>query len=220
MTDDNKKIEKRGKGYVYCIRSYQTDNIYIGSCFSDLRQRLYSHRTHYKKWLLDKKNYISSFDIIKYDDHYIELIETYENVSKKELNRSEGEKIRSIDCVNKRIAGRTVKEYYKDNIDELTEYKKDYYNNNKSTILKHKKEHYNDNKKRIIDKNKKYYADNRVIRLKKQNEYNLLNKDKIHIKIECEHCKKFVSRKYFKKHLQDQHSKINNSSEINNLIEI
>ena len=38
------KPEKRQTGYTYAVRSYQTDDVYIGSTLGTLRQRLYKHK--------------------------------------------------------------------------------------------------------------------------------------------------------------------------------
>ena len=125
MTETN---EKRQTGYIYSIRSYQTELIYIGSTFGTLRQRLFQHKRDFKKFNLQKSRYVSSYEIVKYDDAYVELVETYENVNKMELHRFEGEHIRKIKCVNKQISGKTRKEYYINNKDKIKEYYEIYKN--------------------------------------------------------------------------------------------
>ena len=125
MTETN---EKRQTGYIYSIRSYQTELIYIGSTFGTLRQRLFQHKRDFKKFNLQKSRYVSSYEIVKYDDAYVELVETYENVNKMELHRFEGEHIRKIKCVNKQISGQTRKEYYINNKDKIKEYYEIYKN--------------------------------------------------------------------------------------------
>ena len=143
MTETNKIIqtEKRQTGYIYCIRSYQTELIYIGSTFGTLRQRLYKHKQNFKNFNLQKYHYTSSYEIIKYDDAFIELVVTYENVNKMELHRFEGEHIRKIKCCNKLIAGQTQKEYYINNLEKIKEHKKEYYEINKDKVLEQQKGH-------------------------------------------------------------------------------
>ena len=116
MTETN---EKRQTGYIYSIRSYQTELIYIGSTFGTLRQRLFKHKQNFKNFNLQKYNYVSSYEIVKYDDAYVELVKTYENVNKMELRKFEGEHIRQNKCVNKRIEGQTRKEHYEANKNKL-----------------------------------------------------------------------------------------------------
>ena len=124
MTETN---EKRQTGYIYSIRSYQTELIYIGSTFGTLRQRLYKHKQNFKNFNLQKYVYTTSYEIIKYNDAFIELVEKYENVNKMELHRFEGQHIRQNKCVNKLIAGQTKKEHYETNKDKISENMKEYY---------------------------------------------------------------------------------------------
>ena len=105
-------------GKIYTIRSFQTEKYYIGSTnHKTLSQRLSKHKGSYREWLKDKKKYITSFEILKYDDYYIELLELYPCNLKAELHKREGELIRlhKDSLVNMCIPCRTHKEYYIDN---------------------------------------------------------------------------------------------------------
>ena len=158
MTDN-----KYHKGKIYTIRSYQTDKYYIGSTCDALHKRLYRHRIDYKNYLNDKYNFVSSFDIIKYEDHYIELLEDCKCETRNELTKKEGDLIRKYkdEVVNCRIEGRTRKEHYEDNKDELKEYRKEYRKDNKDKIQEQRKKHYEDNKDKIKECQKEYYEENK-----------------------------------------------------------
>ena len=117
------KPEKRQTGYTYAVRSYQTDDIYIGSTLGTLRQRLYKHKNDLKRYNNGKYDYVTSFEIVKYDDAFIEMIDKYENVNKIELRKYEGITIRNTKCVNKQIPGQTNKEYQLINKDKINERK-------------------------------------------------------------------------------------------------
>ena len=137
-------------GKIYRIRSPHTEKIYIGSTVKHyLCSRLAEHNADYKLFVLNKKNYTTSFDIIKLGDAYIELIELYPFDTKDKLNKREGELIREhkINCVNMLIPGRTRKEYYHENAD----YRNLVQASNKRYRLKNK------------DKIKQYYIDNKII---------------------------------------------------------
>jgi Uri superfamily endonuclease len=95
---------------IYAIRSNQTDKIYIGSTINELSKRLSRHKKDFKNWKNGKQNYVTSYELIKYDDVYIELLEKYPCKNRMELCRREGKLIKSMDCVNKCVAGRTQKE--------------------------------------------------------------------------------------------------------------
>ena len=64
------------KAKIYCIKSEQTNMIYIGSTTEKyLSKRFGHHKADFRRWKLGKQHYISSFELLKYDDCYIELIE-------------------------------------------------------------------------------------------------------------------------------------------------
>lgn len=139
---------KYQQGKIYTIRSHQTPNFYIGSTCNPLYKRLYQHKIKYKYFLDGKeKKQISSFEIIKFDDAYIELLEDFKCENKEQLNKREGELIRFYkdNVVNKIIQGRT---------------KIDYINEKKNHIKEQKATYYLLNKERIDNKNKEYHTRN------------------------------------------------------------
>jgi hypothetical protein len=124
---------------IYTIRSHQTQLFYIGSTRDELRKRLHSHKKCYDRWTKGGYHYVSSFDIIKYDDHYIELLENYPCENKNELTRREGQLIREnmVNVVNKNIAGRTNQEIQIEKKDIYNTSKKNWRENNKAKIKAH-----------------------------------------------------------------------------------
>lgn len=165
------------KGRIYTIRSHQTNKYYIGSTTQKLCKRLQDHRCRYKK----NKKYMASFEIIKYNDHYIELLENYECNDKNELRKREGELQREHkdNIVNCRIECRTRKQYVIDNKEEITKRLKQYRENNKEFLIKKRKQHYLDNQERIIKKSADYRENNKELLIKKRKEHYLKNKDVI-----------------------------------------
>lgn len=139
-------LNKYHRGKIYAIRSYQTDAVYIGSSIGRLSERLSKHKNYLKMYLKGKYHYITSFEITKFEDCYIELIEEYKCNNKMELTRREGQVIRATpNCMNKYIAGRTKSEYRQDNRETIQTKNKQKHNcpcggkytrANKSTHLK------------------------------------------------------------------------------------
>ncbi len=113
-------------GHIYCIKSKQTTDIYIGSTKITLEERLQYHKNDYNSWLNGKKQFMSSFKILEYDDYYIELIETIEYNKDDELFAREGYYQQIMKCVNKNIAGRTHKQWRIDNQEQDKQYNKQY----------------------------------------------------------------------------------------------
>ncbi len=126
---------------IYAIKSRSNpDLIYVGATTKTLSERLEAHRDQYQAWKYGQKaSYYTSFKLIELDDHYIELIENYPCLNKKELNCREGIAIRSMPTVNRiRLLGRTHSEsmsvwYKKNRLKQLAKMKK-YYHENKTRI--------------------------------------------------------------------------------------
>ena len=201
------------KGKIYTIRSLQCDNYYIGSTIQKLSDRLAGHKRDLEKWKNKKYHYVTSFEILKYDDCYIELLEGYPCNNRDELRQYEGQKIREFknEIVNKYIAGRTRKEYDNDNKEHIAKRDKEYREKNKEELALKKsirdKKKYAENKEEIQKANKISYNKHKEQRLKDRKEYREKNKDKITELIICE-CggssqkKNLYRHKKTKKHIE------------------
>ena len=118
-------------GKIYKISSASCDNIYIGSTYLTLKQRLQKHMDSYLCFKKGKYHYVTSFDIIQYGDHKIELIEPFPCNSKTEIEVREGyfQRLHKDNIVNARIAGRTNKQYILDTKEKKRLYDIEYRNN-------------------------------------------------------------------------------------------
>lgn len=161
-------------GKIYSIRSHLKPNsVYIGSTTQSLAKRIADHKRNYKAYLKGNGHYITSFKLIKHPDCYIELIEDYECNSKRELERREGELIRSINCVNKVIPGRTNAEYYEDNKEAIAARMKQYNQKNKVKKKQYDKQYHQNNKEAIAARKTEYRQNNKeTIRAKKNQKFN------------------------------------------------
>jgi hypothetical protein len=144
-------------GKIYQIVCLTTGQKYISSTKQKtLAERLAGHVRDLKKWKNGKYHFVSSFTILEQGNYQIELIEAYPCNSKDGLNAREGYYIRTLDCVNKRIEGRTKKEYHETFRVELAEKKKEWYETHKTEIAEYKKEYYQQNKTELVEKSKEY----------------------------------------------------------------
>ena len=169
----NTEFYKNAK--IYKIVDNTNGNIYIGSTCKKLCRRIAQHRANYKQYLNGKFSYITSFKILENGDYDIILIEEVKDCENKEqLRARERYYIENVECVNKRIEGRTAKEYY---------------NDNKVVIAAKNKEHYEANKDTINAKHREYYDVNKDVFHEKQSIYRAENKDRINeskkIKYNC-----------------------------------
>ena len=159
-------------GKIYSIRSRsRPDLIYIGSTTQALSKRFGKHKKPY--------NDCSSKQIIDLGDSYIELVESYACANVEQLRKREGEIQRSMECVNKYIAGRTKKQHYQENKDDISVSRKQYYIDNKDEILTHRKQYYTDNRETIAGRHKQHYQDNKEDISAHQKQYRQDNKDTI-----------------------------------------
>ncbi len=142
-------------GKIYCIRSHKTDQIYVGSTTETLCKRMTKHRDSYKRFLKGKGKYITSIKLLELCDAHIELIEKFPCNSREELNASEGFWIRKENCVNRCVAGRTMKEYREDNKEREIERHRKYREDNREKELRRKMKYYEDNREKYLERNKK-----------------------------------------------------------------
>ena len=94
IQERNKKTEQREKNScIYTIRSNNTDKFYIGSTYQPLSKRFYDHKRNYKKYS-GTNEYCSSFEILKFDDAYIEILEDCSGMNRSLLFKREAELIK------------------------------------------------------------------------------------------------------------------------------
>jgi len=105
------------KGQIYKLVSNHTDNIYIGSTTQPLRKRLGGHISSYKKWGV--KMGCTSFELLKFGDTKIILIEKYPCNDKDELTSRERHHIENTpNVVNIQLTMTRTKSVYKYNHSE------------------------------------------------------------------------------------------------------
>ena len=194
-------VNKYQRGKIYKIVCNKTNLVYIGSTIEHyLTNRLKRHRLDYKKHLNGKHRFTTSFDILKNDDYYIELIELFPCNSKDELLVRERHYFDIIECVNKVKPKSTNdekkevrvnseirckdnrKKYREDNRDKILEKNKIRYEANKEEASLRNRIYRENNKDKIKDISKKYYEENKDLHKAKAKEYTENNKDLISIK--------------------------------------
>ena len=155
------------QGKVYRIDCLTTGEVYIGStCQPTVAKRLADHKSAFKQWKRTDKGFVTSFPIIERDNYKITLIELVQCNSKDELRAREGFYIRTLDCVNKNIAGRPVAEYRAEyratHKEEKAMLGKEWYEANKEQIIEHQKQYYEANKEERLEYQKEYSEANKV----------------------------------------------------------
>jgi hypothetical protein len=172
---------------VYKLISNQTDKVYIGSTCQILSRRMASHRQSYKKYLNGKKLNYASFEIVKYPDCKIILVQAYPQCqSNIEQRMFEQDWIDCYDCVNKtrayispELAKEQEKEYYQNNKEQFSDYHKKHYQYNREYCLERQKEYYNKNKEQRQKYNREWHEKNKEQRKERDKIYYENNKEQI-----------------------------------------
>ncbi len=158
-------------GKIYKLSSFETDKVYVGATIQLLYKRKSKHKSNYKNWLIDKHcDYITSYEIIKYGDFDIILLEEYPCDNKEQLHARERYYIEKLNCVNKNIPGRKKKEYYQDNKIEMREKSKKHYWDNRMKMIEYSRKRYQDNKIKMLEYHRKFYQKNKKIITEKNSE--------------------------------------------------
>jgi len=133
------------KGKIYKISNDFNDDIYVGSTCDTLTKRFSGHKSS----MLDKtKNSTKLYTLMNnvgFDRFRIELIENFPCEDNYQLRQREGYWIRLCGTLNNEIAGRNLKEWYLDNVEEKREYREQ----NKEHIKEIKHRNY-ENRKAIL----------------------------------------------------------------------
>jgi hypothetical protein len=125
MTIQNTRAQKiindwntYGNSKIYTIRSHKTDKYYIGSTTQPLHKRFLSHKTHYKS----QPFYVSSFEILKFDDAYIQLYKNFPCLDRRQLQKHEDELVQmfSHEIVNKITKNTKHSKYNSEFTDHIT----------------------------------------------------------------------------------------------------
>jgi hypothetical protein len=181
---------------------------YVGTTTQKyLSSRKAQHKADYLSYLKGEHHYVTSFEVIKFPDARIVLLQECPCEYVEQLQAIERKYIESMTCVNKNIPGRTRHEYYADNKETLEQNSKQWKKMNpekvKASNKKYKQNPKNKEKQRIQQKAKYEAAD-----VEARGAYYQKNKERIAKKnseiVTCELCNCDVTRGNLTKH---QHHK-------------
>ena len=82
-------------GKIYIIRNNVNEMVYIGSTCNPLHKRFYAHKRDMKNKCNMHKPLYKDMALIGVDNYYIELIEEFRCENKMQLNKREGEVMRT-----------------------------------------------------------------------------------------------------------------------------
>ena len=162
------------KGKIYRIVCNQTNEQYIGSTTQTLAQRLTTHKSTHS---ISRPS--SSQQIIERGNYAIVLIDECPCENKNQFERRERYFIETMDCINKVIPTRTIKEYYEANKEQISEYHRAHYQANREQLAEKQHTYREANKEQISEYHRAHYQSNKERLLEQYREYYRANKEKI-----------------------------------------
>lgn len=138
------------------------------------------HRSQYKAHMKNgSQNYVSSYDILKFADAYIELVEEIEYDDKKQLTEREAFYIRNNVCVNRNIPHQTIKERQVKNKEHIAMVSKKYHDEHKEELKEKRKIYVEENKEKIQEDFKEWAEKNKEKRQEYMRKWREANNDKL-----------------------------------------
>ena len=149
---------------IYKITSLNNPElVYYGHTCHRLSHRLAAHK--------GPSNKTKSKIIIEKGDAVIILVEDYPCESGDQARAREAFYISNNPCVNKQIPGRTPKQYYEANKEQLLEKQNQYNQINKDQKHQYDKEYYDAKREQILEQKKIYHEANKERILEYQKQY-------------------------------------------------
>ena len=132
-------------GKIYAVKNDITDEVYIGSTVVSLSRRMVQHRSDAKMYP-DKMPLTRKMNEIGIEHFYIELVEDYPCKNKEHLNKREGELIRELATINKRVEQRTPT--------EIAEQRREYREKHHDHFLECRREWAEKNREKLREQNR------------------------------------------------------------------
>ena len=148
---------KYQNGKIYAVKNDITDDIYIGSTTMALSKRMVKHRSHAKTKpdFLPLTKFMNEIGI---EHFYIELVEDYPCINKEHLNKREGELIRELGTLNKRVEQRTYNEWAKEcrakHHEHILEWRREWAEKNREKLREQNRAHKAKDKDKIYERDK------------------------------------------------------------------
>ena len=134
------------------------DDEYIGSTIRPLSERMNQHRKEFKTGRTRTTSCLI-FQKHGLENVKIELIEEFSCENVEQLHKREGEIQRERKSVNKKIAGRTKAEYYKENVEEIKHRRSQYYQDHIEEIRQQHRQYNQDHAEENRERCRQYRQD-------------------------------------------------------------
>lgn len=146
------------KAKIYKIWNDVDDELYIGATCQRLCQRMAGHRRSVNSpRVKDNDKLYHKMREIGIEHFSIQLIKETPCENAEQLRAIEGEYISKYGTLNRRMAGKDIKEWWDANKEHIAEYQKQYREKNKEHLNKQDKEYYYKTRDERLRKRKEHY---------------------------------------------------------------
>ena len=146
-------------GRIYKIIHTQSNLVYVGSTFNELKYRFQQHKGSFKQWLNDNHSEITIFPYFKehgIDQFRMVLIKEYDVDDRAHLRAYEQLWINKLKSINKNnpfhLKSLYFKAYERNNKEYLDEYRKEYRKNHKDEVKQYNKKYREANKDALYER--------------------------------------------------------------------
>ena len=199
--------------YKICCNDVSITDVYVGSTTS-LSKRKPCHKSACNNER-DKAHNLNVYQFIRanggWDNWDVVMVEEYPCDNKNQLHTRERYQMELLKAnLNSIIPTRTMKEWYKENVEHIKEYQKE----NAEHIKARKKEYYKENAEHIKSQSKERRKENAEHIKAREKEYQKENTEHIkeyqkaykNEKIACAHCNKMLNRSSMARHIKSKHT--------------
>ena len=147
------------------------DETYYGSTAMTLRERMWLHKSNYKRWKNGTDSKCACFNLFDkygFDNCPIELVEDYSCETKKELLIREDWYMDNNDCINEKSAYTSKEEQleqmrqrHQDHKEEENEKSRQWYQDHKEEASEKSRQRHQDHKEELNEKSRQWYQDHK-----------------------------------------------------------
>ena len=187
---------------IYRLTCAATNRYYIGSTNQKIKYRLAAHKSSYNP--CRSKGFINPTIMVLQEIETDNLIDVLEKEIIKLCKLTTGDLI-----VNRNIPNRKFHEYYIDNKEKITSYKKNYYSDNREYIKNRQKCYYYRNHDIDTIKNKEIKE---IMVEKQKKQLNEKRNEYLKEQVFCGTCSCLITRRHIARHFKSDKHILNSSS--------
>jgi hypothetical protein len=167
------------KAYIYEIYTNCCNDRWIGSSTQPIEEilpRLWGNHEIYK---CNKQHYCSAYEILKQEHYDVKKVFDAPCNNRKELYKLKNEYIKNTKCINLIRVKKPSNSYYQLNKEKINKKVREYRKNNPQEMKEKDRKNYQKYKEKIKKQKREYYKNNKELVRQRAKQWSLNNPDKI-----------------------------------------